>query len=53
MERLIDYMKNTKEEAYVYDEFRSYISQCDFRRNVEFIETFPELAYLMRGNYYG
>jgi len=53
LERLIDYMQNTKEEACVYDEFRSYITQCDFRRDVDFIETFPELAYLMRGNFYG
>ena len=51
--RLIDYMNSTREEAVIYDEFRSYIDQCDERRNLNFSTTFPELNYLMENDYYG
>jgi organic radical activating enzyme len=53
LNRLIDYMKNTRETATIYDEFRSYVAQCDERRGVDFSVTFPELTYLMENDYYG
>ena len=53
LHRLVDYMNSTREEAVIYDEFRSYIDQCDERRNLNFSTTFPELNYLMENDYYG
>jgi hypothetical protein len=51
--RLVKYMKSKKEPSWVYDDMRSYINQCDTRRNINFKETFPELTYLMSEGYYG
>ena len=53
LNRLIDYMNNTKEEPNIYNDFRLYIAQCDARRNNDFIDIFPELNYLMEDDYYG
>jgi hypothetical protein len=53
MKRLIDYMNSKKEDERVYDDFRSYIKALDTRRKTDFIDTFPELTYLMDDSYYG
>jgi pyruvate-formate lyase-activating enzyme len=53
IQRLVEYMNNSKEEKVVYDNMRLYIKQCDERRNTDFNKTFPELTYLMDNNYYG
>lgn len=53
IQRLVEYMTGSEEEKYVYDDMRLYINQCDERRNLSFVETFPTLSYLMNGDYYG
>ena len=53
LKRLIDYMNSTKEPQELYDDFRNYVSSCDSRRHNDFIDTFPELNYLMENDYYG
>lgn len=51
--RLVDYMRSTKEPQSLYKDFRNYTRSLDKRRKTSFVETFPELAYLMRDDYYG
>ena len=53
LKRLIDYMRSTKEQSSIYEDFRRYITQCDFRRKIDFVDTFPELVYMMEDDYYG
>jgi len=54
IQRLVDYMLTSKPDTnHQYDEFRTYIIACDKRRNTNFAETFPELAYMLEENYYG
>jgi hypothetical protein len=54
IQRLVDYMLTSKPDTnHQYDEFRTYIIACDKRRNTNFVETFPELAYMLEENYYG
>lgn len=51
--RLVDYMRSTKEPQSLYKDFRNYTRSLDKRRKTSFVETFPELAYLMEEDYYG
>jgi len=51
--RLVDYMRSTKEPQSLYKDFRNYTRSLDKRRKTSFVETFPELAYLMDDDYYG
>jgi hypothetical protein len=51
--RLVDYMRSTKEPQSLYKDFRNYTRTLDKRRKTSFVDTFPELAYLMDDNYYG
>jgi len=50
---LVDYMRSTKEPQSLYKDFRNYTRSLDKRRKTSFVETFPELAYLMDDDYYG
>ncbi len=51
--RLVDYMQSTKEPQSLYKDFRNYTRSLDRRRKTSFVETFPELAYMMKDDYYG
>jgi organic radical activating enzyme len=51
--RLVDYMRTTKEPESLYKDFRNYTRSLDKRRKTSFVETFPELAYMMEDDYYG
>lgn len=51
--RLVDYMRSTKESPSLYKDFRNYTRSLDKRRKTSFVETFPELAYMMEDDYYG
>lgn len=53
VQRLVDYMRTTKEPETLYKDFRNYTGSLDRRRKTSFVETFPELAYLMKDDYYG
>ncbi len=53
IERLCDYMINKESAHEDYDDFRLFINECDMRRNTSFLDTFPELRYLLNPNYYG
>lgn len=53
VKRLVDYMRSTKETQSLYKDFRNYTRSLDKRRKTSFVETFPELAYLMEDDYYG
>jgi hypothetical protein len=53
MERLVEFMRTDKQPNVVYDDMRLYLKQLDERRGNFFPEIFPELAYIMDGNYYG
>jgi hypothetical protein len=54
IKRLADYMlTSVPDHEFQYDEFRTYVTEVDGRRNTSFAKTFPELAYLLNKNYYG
>lgn len=53
VKRLCDYMLSTNPTKNDFDDFRTFISTCDSRRNTNFSTTFPELTYLTDNNYYG
>ena len=53
MKRLVDYMNSKREDHRVYDDFRSYVKTLDQRRKTDFIDTFPEISYMMDDEYYG
>ena len=51
--RLCDYMLNSTSDPECFEDFRSYITTCDTRRQTNFNETFPELTYMLYPNYFG
>lgn len=54
IKRLVDYMlTSVPDDENQYEEFRTYINELDSRRNTNFANTFPELAYLLNNTYYG
>lgn len=53
IKRLSEYMINQEPAHEDYDDFRLFINESDARRNTSFLDTFPELRYLLNPNYYG
>jgi pyruvate-formate lyase-activating enzyme len=51
--RLCDYMVDKTPNLEDYNDFRLFISECDLRRNTNFVNVFPDLHYLLNSNYYG
>ena len=51
--RLCDYMVDKTPNLEDYNDFRLFISECDLRRNTNFVNVFPDLRYLLNSNYYG
>lgn len=53
VKRLAEYMLISNSGRDQFDDFRTFVKEVDSRRNSNFIETFPELAYMFDDSYYG
>ena len=52
IKRLVDFMNAANPPMKDYENFRLYMKAMDERRNLNFLETFPELALLIDDNYF-